>query len=352
MEVSLAYGGWTVEKGFSYSSPMSFWSTLPPAFRVLAPMEDVTDKVFRRLVADHGEPEVLFTEFTSAEYLCSPKPEKALVRLETYEGEFLRRPLVAQIWGGNPEQMYKAARLTAELGFAGVDINMGCPVKKISRKGACSALIRMPAVALELIQAVKEGARSVAPQMGISVKTRLGWNKVETQEWCGFLLEQDLDALTVHGRIAKQMSEGWADWNEIAKVVQLRNAGGWKTKILGNGDLTRVQFEERLQQTGVDGLMIGRGVFSDIGIFRREGYRPYESWTRDEKLDLLERHIHDHFEAWGRSKDYEKLKKFFKVYTVGWETALELRAQLMATHRHEESLAVLAAYRKRLMVSP
>ncbi|NNM53545.1 MAG: tRNA-dihydrouridine synthase [Spirochaetales bacterium] len=324
---------------------MSFWSTLPPAFRVLAPMEDVTDKVFRRLVADHGEPDVLYTEFTSAEYLCSSQPEKALVRLEIYEKELGRRPLVAQIWGGNPEQMYRAARLVAERGFAGVDINMGCPVKKISRKGACSALIRMPSVALELIQAVKEGARSVSPQIGISVKTRIGWSKVETQEWCGLLLEQQLDALTVHGRIAKQMSEGWADWQEIAKVVQLRNASGWSTRIIGNGDLTWPQLEPRLQETGVDGLMIGRGVFSDIGIFRREGYRPYDTWSREEKLNLLERHIRDHFEAWGQTKDYEKLKKFFKVYTSGWEGALDLRAQLMSTHRHEESLAVLASYR-------
>jgi tRNA-dihydrouridine synthase len=320
---------------------MSFWNDLASPFLVLAPMEDVTDHVFRRLVADHGEPDVLFTEFTSADFLASKEPEKALVRLETYVGELSRRPLVAQIWGGNPETLYKAARLVAQRGFAGVDLNMGCPVKKISRKGACSALIRLPSVALEVLQAVREGAWSVTPDFAVSVKTRIGWSRPETEEWCGLLLDQRLDALTLHGRTAKQMSEGEADWNEIAKLVRLRDAKGLATRIIGNGDLTHATLASRFEQTGVDGLMIGRGVFSDIGIFNRGSYRPFETWTKEAKIALLERHIRDHQRAWGQSKDYEKLKKFFKVYTSGWDGALELRQLLMATHRHEESLAVL-----------
>ena len=304
-------------------------------------MEDVTDRVYRRLVCDHGEPDVLMTEFTSAAILCSSRPQRALDRLEVAEGELGRRPLVAQIWGAAPEQMARAARICKEKGFAGIDINMGCPVKKISKKGACSALIRFPALAAELIRAVKEGAGDLP----VSVKTRIGWSRPETEDWCGLLLTQGLAALTVHGRTVKQKSEGLADWTEIAKVVALRNQLAPDTLVVGNGDVTRADAQTLLDLSGTDGLMIGRGVFSDLGIFRKEGYVPYSEWTDDRKLELLERHLTDHRNVWAGLKDYEKLKKFFKNYTVGFEGALELRAQLMETHDHQASLAVLAAWR-------
>lgn len=304
-------------------------------------MEDVTDWVYRRLVCDHGEPDVLMTEFTSAALLCSDRPERALERLSVYPGEFERRPLVAQIWGADPDQLGKAARMCVDRGFAGVDINMGCPVKKISKKGACSALIRFPALAAELIQAVKEnsGGRPV------SVKTRIGWSRPETEEWCGHLLNQGIAALTVHGRTVKQKSEGWADWAEIGKVVALRDRLDTGTLVIGNGDVSRRRMDAQRDQSGVDGLMVGRGVFSDLGIFAREGYTPYEAWPADQKLALLERHIVDHRQAWGGHKDYEKLKKFFKNYTVGFDGALELRQALMETHSHEASLEVVRQFR-------
>lgn len=320
---------------------MNFWPTLPRPFGVLAPMEDVTDWVYRRLVCDHGEPEVLMTEFTSAAILCSDRPHRALQRLEVYPGELQRRPLVAQIWGSDPGQIERAARMVAERGFAGVDINMGCPVKKISKKGACSALIRFPALAAELIQAAKEGA----PGLPVSVKTRIGWAHPETEAWCGHLLSQDLAALTVHGRTVKQKSEGSADWSQIARVVALRSELAPQTLVIGNGDVTKANSAALVQASGVDGFMVGRGIFADLGLFLREGYRPYAQWTEAEKLKLLERHLIDHREAWSGRKDYEKLKKFFKNYTVGFEGALELRDRLMNTHDHEASLAVLASWK-------
>lgn len=306
-------------------------------------MEDVTDHVYRRLVCDQGEPDVLMTEFTSAEILTSAKPERALQRLVVGEGELARRPLVAQIWGSDPVALEKAARLCRDLGFAGIDINMGCPVKKISRKGACSALIRFPALAAELIAATKEGAG----ELPVSVKTRIGWSRPETELWCGHLLDQDLAALTVHGRTVKQKSEGLADWTQIAVVVALRNAKGLATAVVGNGDVTRESLATKLDASQVDGVMIGRGVFADVGIFRQQGYRPYPEWDRDEKLNLLVRHVRDHRDAWQTSKDYHKLKKFFKNYTVGFDGALGLRDRLMQTGNHEQALAVLQAFLSR-----
>lgn len=320
---------------------MNFWAALPRPFGVLAPMEDVTDWVYRRLVCDHGEPDVLMTEFTSAAILCSDRPERAIERLSVYPGELERRPLVAQIWGADPVQMGKAARLCADLGFAGIDINMGCPVKKISKKGACSALIRFPSLAAELIQAVKENAGG----RPVSVKTRIGWSKPETEEWCGHLLRQDLAALTIHGRTVKQKSEGSADWKEIAKAVRLRDQTAPGTRIVGNGDVTRAESARLLALSGVDGLMVGRGVFADLGLFSQDAYLPYSHWSPDRKLDLLRRHVSDHQTAWGGRKDYEKLKKFFKNYTVGFEGALELRQRLMETHDHGASLEVLRHWR-------
>jgi tRNA-dihydrouridine synthase len=306
-------------------------------------MEDVTDWVYRRLVSDHGEPDVLMTEFTSAAILCSDHPHRALERLVVYPGELARRPLVAQLWGADPAEMERAARFCADRGFAGIDINMGCPVKKISKKGACSALIKFPALAAELIAAAKAGAGALP----VSVKTRLGWSVPETEAWCGHLLDQGLAALTVHGRTVKQKSEGVADWEEIAKVVKLRDQKAPQTLVVGNGDVTRASAEALVRRSQVDGLMVGRGVFADLGVFARDGYAPYDRWPNTKKLELLERHIRDHLGAWQGRKDYEKLKKFFKNYTVGFDGALELRARLMETHDHSASLAVVAGWRSR-----
>ena len=304
-------------------------------------MEDVTDWVYRRLVCDHGEPDVLMTEFTSAAILCSDKPERAMERLVVYQGELDRRPLVAQIWGADPVQLGRAAKLCADLGFAGIDINMGCPVKKISKKGACSALIRFPSLAAELIQSVKENSAG----RPVSVKTRIGWSQPETELWCGHLLNQGLAALTVHGRTVKQKSEGWADWEEIAKVSALRDQLAPGTLVIGNGDVTRATWANQVQRGRVDGLMVGRGVFADLAIFQKQGYIPYAQWPESTKLSLLERHVVDHRDAWQGKKDYEKLKKFFKNYTVGFEGALDLRQRLMDTHDHGASLAVVSAWK-------
>ena len=194
-------------------------------------MEDVTDTVFRRIVAHCGAPDVFFTEFTSADGLCSVGYDAVAHRLRYTEAE---RPLVAQIWGIHPDTHMKAARLAVEMGFDGIDINMGCPVKKIVKTGACSGLIENPTLAREIYLATREGAGDLP----VSIKTRCGFRSWRTEEWTGFLLELEPVVLTVHGRIARDESKYPADWDQVARVVTLRDQMESPTIILGNGDVT------------------------------------------------------------------------------------------------------------------
>jgi tRNA-dihydrouridine synthase len=212
--------------------PSTFWQKLPKPFFILAPMEDVTDVVFRQIIRkeNEGRPEVVFTEFTNCDGICSVGQSRVIHRLKFDKSE---RPIVAQIWGKTPQNYYETAKLCTDLGFDGIDINMGCPEKNVIKIGACSALIENQALALEIINAVKEGAKSSEkydPEnpIAISVKTRIGFKKIQTQEWFSFLINQNLDAITVHGRTVVDDSYP-ANWNEIAKVVELNN-NYWKNK--------------------------------------------------------------------------------------------------------------------------
>jgi len=305
-------------------------------------MEDVTDWVYRKLVCDHGEPDVLMTEFTSAAILCSDRPDRALERLVVYPGELERRPLVAQIWGADPVQMGRAARICTERGFAGIDINMGCPAEKVVRRGECSGLIDRPSLAQELILAAQEAAGS-AP---VSVKTRLGVRAVKIEEWAGFLLNLNLPLLTIHGRIAAQMSEGAADWAAIRRVRELRDQMGKTTLIAGNGDLFSAEdLDRRHDETGVDGLMVGRGIFRDPDIFRKD--RPHRSFAEapwDERKAVMVQHTLEHRRVWGGQKGYDMLKQFYKCYTRGPEEYLSLREKLFATRSYEAALEVLETW--------
>ena len=196
----------------------NFWLDLPTPFFILAPMEDVTDIVFRGMVrkANDGMPQVLFTEFTNCDGICSVGQSRVIHRLK-YDPS--QRPIVAQIWGKTPQNYEETSRLCLELGFDGIDINMGCPEKSVIKQGACSALINNQPLAKEIIEACKRGTGGKIP---ISVKTRIGFSKIQTDQWIGFLLEQDIQALTVHGRTVAGSDEP-AKWEEIRKSVEIRN---------------------------------------------------------------------------------------------------------------------------------
>lgn len=312
-------------------------------------MEDVTDTVFRQMVAKVGRPDVFFTEFTSVEGLDSPGSERVLRRLKFTERE---RPIVAQIWGREPQKYYAAARLIGELGFDGIDINMGCPQKDVVKKGVGIALCKNRNLAAEIIAATKEGTGDLP----VSVKTRIGLKKIETEDWCGWLLSQGLAALTVHGRTAAEMSAVPAHWDEIGKVVQLRNqmfgGSGARPVIIGNGDVKDVLDARRSAlESGVDGVMIGRGVLEDITAFSAQkkvlpaDRDPALRDSTQERLGLLREHLRLWEETWGENKSFAVMKKYVKVYVRDFVGAAELRSNLMSCRTGDEMRKALDAIR-------
>ncbi|KKQ65969.1 MAG: tRNA-dihydrouridine synthase [Candidatus Daviesbacteria bacterium GW2011_GWA2_38_24] len=293
-------------------------------------MDDVTDIVFREVIAETARPDVFFTEFTNVDGLQSVGREKLLPRLKYTESE---RPIVAQIWGLQPKNYFEVAKQLKEMGFDGIDINMGCPQRNVIRSGSCSALIKNRNLAKEIIQATKEGAGSASRRIPVSVKTRLGYNSFITEDWIGFLLEQGLDAITVHGRIATQMSKYPANWEEIGKAAALRDEMGVDTKIFGNGDvLSMDEANQKVKEYGVDGVMIGRGIFHNPWVFEKQ----QREHTKEEKLDILLKHVDLFDKTWGNIKKFDTLKKYFKIYVNNFDGAAELRAKLMETKRVDE----------------
>jgi len=315
---------------------MNFWQQLPKPFFVLAPMDDVTDVVFRQLVAEICPPDVFMTEFVSTDGLQSPGREHTLQRLRIAPGT--TQPTIAQIWGKDPEAYYKSAKDIVEIGgFAVIDNDPGSPEKGIVARGCCGGAIGNNVLVADLIAAVKAGA----PDLPVSVKTRLGLREIITEEWAGFLLTQNLTALTIHGRTVREMSKVPAHWDEIAKVVALRNQLGADTLIIGNGDIENRAHGLRLAtETGVDGLMIGRGIFHDPFTFVKN---PAEHEPA-EMIKILLRHL-DIYEQWGGKKQFQTLKRFFKIYIHTWPGAAELRAELMGSTTPEQVRGILTAYR-------
>lgn len=312
-------------------------------------MEDVTDTVFRELIAGTAEPgdlHVLFTEFMSVDgFLHDAGREKVKHRLfvSGQERALLKEKgifIIAQIWGSDPEKFYRAAReIAGQYDFDGLDINMGCPVKKIVKHNACSALIKVPEVAKEIVLATREGSG-----LPVSVKTRIGFNQVVTEEWIPKLLEVHPDAITIHGRTQKMQSEGIADWNEVKKAVDIRNRMGASARILGNGDVSDFQDGiDRARKYQVDGIMVGRGIFRNPFFFSGNS-----NTGTGERLQLLRQHLERFDQQWGNEKNFAILKRFFKIYVHSFEGAGELRAQLMDTRSCSEALELLkeASYSK------
>lgn len=311
---------------------LNFWKKLEKGFTVLAPMENVTDHVFREIMSTAlPSPDVLFTEFTAADGLNSSGREKALKKLVFSPKQ---RPVVAQIWGVNPKNLGLAAKTCAELGFDGIDINMGCPDKAVLKIGAGAAMCLNPLLASECIKEVQENSGGLP----VSVKTRLGFNKVIVDQWASFLLEHNLAALTIHGRTAKQMSDYPADWSQISKVVELRNQINPDTVIIGNGDVASYsQAIDRVEETGVDGVMIGRGVFSNPWIFEKKDGQPRQS---NDYFDVLKKHL-ELYDSFYEGRHFDVMKKFFKMYIREFDGANEIRAKLMETRNRADAIKII-----------
>ncbi|MEK7577666.1 MAG: tRNA-dihydrouridine synthase [Patescibacteria group bacterium] len=321
----------------------SIWQSLKAPFLVLAPLEGVTDTVFRRIVASCARPDVFFTEFTSADGFCSVGKERVA---ENFRYTVEEQPLIAQIFGNDPKTMFETAREISTMGFAGIDINMGCPVREVTKTGCGAAMIKTPELAKTIIEAVQKGSGEVP----VSVKTRIGFNSIVTDDWISFLLGLNLDALTVHCRTARELSKVPAHWDEIRKGVEIRNRMGVSTKIIGNGDVKNAKDAmEKHIAYGVDGVMMGRAVFADMWAFDKSD-TPHETTTK-ELLDLMERHIRMFDAEWGKKKNYAILKKFFKIYINGFDGASEVRDQCMKTNTVEEVLHILEDLRVQLGIS-
>lgn len=300
-------------------------------FFVLAPMDDVTDTVFRRVVASHAPADLMMSEFANADGWCSPGKQAIGTRLQHESSE---RPLIAQIWGINPDNYRQMAADMVEMGFDGVDINMGCPVKDMIKKGACSAMIQNPELAKAVIDATKEGVNGKIP---VSVKTRIGYNSPDVKGWIGFLLEQNLDAISIHGRTKSEMSKVPAHWDQIAKAVELRDKVSPDTVIIGNGDVLSLEEGNlRAKESGVDGIMIGRGIFHNFFVFSED--QPEKDLVM--MLNILREHVLLHQETWSGDK-FEPLKKFVKMYINGFRDAAEVRAELMNTHNHADLISAI-----------
>jgi len=313
----------------------SIWQRLPKPIFVQAPMEDATDTVFRRVIASVAPPDLFFTEFTNVDGLASEYGKSRVEHRLKYSS--VERPIIAQIWGEKPENYLKAARYIKELGFDGIDINMGCPQKDVVKKGLCAALIENHTLAEEVIRATQEGAGTLP----VSVKTRIGVKNIATEEWIGFLLSLHLDALTVHGRTVKEMSKVPAHWDEVGKAVALRNSLGLSTVIIGNGDVKSYQDGlDKIAQYGVDGVMIGRGIFEDIGVFSHLPSDQREM-SLDIRLGLLQKHIELWEETWEGTKNFNVMKKYVKIYIKDFAGASDMREDFMKSQSVEEMKEVL-----------
>lgn len=300
-------------------------------------MEDVTDTVFRRIVSAVARPDIFFTEFTGAAGMFGPKGDSIRRRLYYTARE---TPLIGQIWGNDPESYFRAAAWLREHGFAGVDINMGCPKPKIRKRGYCSALIENRTLARELVLAAREGAGGdTAHAIPVSVKTRIGLSSPVTEDWIGFLLELEPAAVTVHGRTARDLSEVPCNWVEIAKAVALRNAMKRDTVIIGNGDIVSTrQIAEAGERYGVDGVMIGRGIFANLSIFSG---RDFHQLPPSQRVAWMRRHFRLFRRQWGSTRNYHTLKKFVAVYVRDFPGAEELTDRIMRSERWEEGIKVL-----------
>lgn len=317
----------------------NFWRELPRPFFILAPMEDVTDIVFRHVVSEAARPDVFFTEFTNTESFCHPEGIHSVRGRLTFSED--EQPMVAHIWGDKPEHFREMSIGMAEIGFKGIDLNMGCPVANVASKGKGSGLILRPETAAEIIQASKAGG------LPVSVKTRLGYYDIdEWKDWLKHVFEQDIANLSIHLRTRKEMSKVDAHWELIAAIKQMRDDIAPDTLLTINGDIPdRKTGLELAEKYGIDGVMIGRGIFHNPYAFEKE---PREH-TSKELLGLLRLHL-SLFDKYSKeeSRLFKPLRRFFKIYVHGIRGASELRHQLMQTNTTDEARALLDDFEARM----
>ena len=333
----------------------NFWNKLKKPIFALAPMADVTDCAFRQIIAKYGKPDVFFTEFVSADGLCSPGRGKLLIDLKYEKNE---HPIVAQIFGSKVENIKEASKFCAKLGFDGIDINMGCPDKSVEKQYAGAALIKNPKLAREIIRAAGESG------LPVSVKTRIGYNppggadsragKNEMEEWIRVLLAEDLAVLIIHLRTRKEMSDVPAHWDVMKRIVEIRDEMKKETLIFGNGNVVDLKdAEQKVKETGCDGIMLGRAIFGNPWLFANskisesgagisireklevmvEHTKLFEKMLMDTNLIRINGRKRPTFNG---AKNFAVMKKHYKAYVNGFDGAKELRVKLMETENAKQ----------------
>ncbi len=314
---------------------------------VLAPMADVTDPAFRRVIAKYGKPDAMWTEFVSGDGLFLGGFDHLVKDLAFIDEE---RPIVAQFFTSKPEMMQKAAELAVDLGFDGIDINMGCPDKSIEKQGAGSAHIKNPKLAQQVILAAMEGAKKDGKNLPVSVKTRIGYNKNELETWLPAILETNPAVVTIHARTRKEMSLVPARWEHVKRAVEIRdnfvdrNGKKSETLIFGNGDVVDLEDgKNKVRETGCDGVMLGRAIFGNPWCFSRTVKR--EDVSIADRLRVMVEHT-KLFEELLPHKSFAIMKKHYKAYVNGWDGAKELRLKLMESKTAEEVEEIVEEYLK------
>lgn len=362
-----------------------FWNNLTKPIIGLAPMDGVSDAAFRFMTAKYGKPSLLITEFTNVDALH----HGAVKALTAFIHDPTEKPVVAQIYGTNPENFYKAAIIACELGFDGIDINMGCPSKSVSGNGAGAGLIRTPDLAQTIIKSVQQAAQDWAngktmqeanlhtkiieyiesakqgkwatyfdsnnlptnfyhnqpfqtarQLLPISVKTRIGFDRPITEEWLKYIIECQPANISLHGRTLKQMYTGQADWEEIGKAAKLVHRELPEMTLIGNGDVKNLDdAKEKIAKYGVDGVLIGRGSFGQPWVFQGLDFSTLD------KLRVAIEHAEKYEEIFGiGNKSFAPMKKHFGWYSTGFPGAKELRLKMMATNNCQELKAVIESF--------
>lgn len=368
------------------SQKNNFWDNLSRPIVALSPMDGVTDVAYRFITAKHGQPDIHFTEFTNVEGLA----RNASLMLDDFLYSEIERPVVAQIYGSEPESFYKISVIVCELGFDGIDINMGCPAKKVAARGCGAGLIRNPDLAKEIIRAVKAGvadwvqgkniqdlglkqkmvrriqemnfgrigceAHRERRPIPISVKTRIGYDETVVEDWVKHLLEEEPVAISIHGRTLKQMYSGEADWEAIARAAEIVHQT--PTLVLGNGDLNSPQdVLDKVRASGVDGVLLGRGSMGNPWIFRhkdkiRKALRDGSPWGESEpspdaetRFKVLLEHAR-YFEQVKGARRFSAMRKHFGWYCKGMPSAAELRNRMCQTNNSMEVAELMEEYRQ------
>ncbi len=333
----------------------NFWKQLDKPFYCLAPMSDVTDIAFRRMLAKYGKNRenknsvVFWTEFVAADGLCNKLAKKKLSHILKYSES--ERPIVAQVFGANEDNMEQACRYIASLGFDGIDINMGCPDKSVVAQGAGAGLIKTPQLARKIIQAAHRGIESSGANIPLSIKTRIGFNKEEIDEWIGELLKEDFSALTIHLRTKKELSLVPANWDYIKKIKEIIKKSGKDVLLIGNGDVKDLNdAESKAKEYGCDGVMIGRGVFGNPWFFDKNHHflESSERSNIEERLLVLIEHtqIFEKELLKPKYKNFAVMKKHFKAYVNDFPGAKELRMKLMETNNSKEVENIIKKFLK------